>query len=368
MKHTGTQELTNLIVNNNSNIYNLDIEQKLSIPYNNNENTYRDIFIDTDKINVVASNNNINEVVDLSNIQFIKSLLLSEDYYNLILNYDNTNIDTFNNTINIKDISHFKQYDINEEIDATAYQDSTDNSYIILLFNSIDEGEELYNKIILYSANNIPIRTKFIDSSLNTYVYMFLYSSIIQNPIDKIIYVYFNDNYSIFNDLTSMDIIKIELNNFILEDNYNDKQFIKLPYHYHELSDLNNLDSNTNVNNGYVKLIDNEIKMPFDYNIYPENIKTKDKLLYKNITNSLLSNRLFIIETEELLFDFEINYTDNTVDLGDEIITEYHYTDSELTINNNVRIKTNNNYTLNYLNNFSYILHTYIDFCPLGRH
>lgn len=350
MIHTGTQEFSKITVSDTVTSNKQIIEDRLSIPTTESleGSSYGDLFIESNYLNLVDTYNNINQVLDINNTNIIKSLLLTEHFYDNFLNFDNTTSDSFNTIIDINS-NNYNQFDINETLDATTHWDNTNNSYIALLCDTIEYGENLYNLMSSYMENNTPIRTVYIDNITN-YTYMFFYNYIVQDSDKKEILILFNgDNTSVFNDLTGLDIIQIKINNFIFKNDSIINNYIKLPYHYHNLIDIEDLNNNTNTENGYLKLTDNNLILPITFNIYPDNIKINNSYFENNINNSLLKNNLFNININNTLTDFNVNYTDSTIDLGGgSFIIEYYYQNTTININNNNTISTNNSQLLNF--------------------
>jgi hypothetical protein len=71
------------------------------------------------------------------------------------------------------------------------------------------------------------------------------------------------NNQTVLNDLTNVNLIKITINNFIFKNSIEVDNYIKLPPHYHELNEIEDINSNTNNSNGYIKL--NDSKLQFDF-------------------------------------------------------------------------------------------------------
>jgi hypothetical protein len=82
MRHTGLQQFTKVNVNDQADIYKTSIVDKLNIPIRRSiDYEFGDLFIETDAVNVVNSNNNIHQLLDINNPDLIKSLLLSETFF-----------------------------------------------------------------------------------------------------------------------------------------------------------------------------------------------------------------------------------------------------------------------------------------------
>jgi len=71
-------------------------------------------------------------------------------------------------------------------------------------------------------------------------------------------------NSSILDDATNKDIVEITLKTFLFTDTTVVDNYISLPNHYHTLKDVSDIEEKTNTENGFVRLIDNNIiKMDF---------------------------------------------------------------------------------------------------------
>jgi len=131
--------------------------------------------------------------------------------------------------------------------------------------NNVEEGDTLYTKLTEYSSYSIPVRTEMVDVLLNDYVYMIYYDSLLWNIETKELTVYLDNDYneSTLSDLTNVNIIEITVNNFVFEDSTNIDNYRKLPYHYHKLKEIDDIDINTNNENGYIKLNNSKLELDF---------------------------------------------------------------------------------------------------------
>jgi hypothetical protein len=73
-----------------------------------------------------------------------------------------------------------------------------------------------------------------------------------------------NANKLVLDDLTNTEITELSINNFTFSNTNTDKRYIDLPNHYHLLEDISDIEENTNSSNGYLKLEENNFKLPFD--------------------------------------------------------------------------------------------------------
>ena len=219
MRHTGLQNFTKINVNDQADLYKSSIVDKLNIPIRRPVSDYEfgDLFIETDAVNMVDSNDNINQLLDINNSDLIKSLLLSETFFDEQMNFDKTDTGSYNNQISING-EYFSQYNINVTYDTTTEQDSTEIPSIIINIDTIENGDTLYNLLTEYSSYNVPIRTELKDNLLNEYVYMIFYDSILSDTEKKELTVFLDneDNNDVLTDLTTIDIQKISLSNFFM--------------------------------------------------------------------------------------------------------------------------------------------------------
>ena len=120
MRHTGKQEFKDITINNEADIYKLSTVDKLNIPVRRSlsEYEYADLFMEAGSLNIVDSNNNIRQLIDIHNSDIIKSLLTSELFFDEFMNFDKTDTGSFNEKINIEE-EGFKQYYINNTYDIT---------------------------------------------------------------------------------------------------------------------------------------------------------------------------------------------------------------------------------------------------------
>lgn len=352
MRHTGLQNFTKINVNDQADLQKTVISDKLNIPIRKSVSDYEfgDLFIEIDSVNMVDSNSNINQLLDINNPDLIKSLLLSEIFFDEQINFDKTDAGSYNNKININD-EYFSQYNINVTYDTTTEQDSTQIPSIIINIDTIENGDYLYNLLTEYSSYNIPIRTELKDNILNEYTYMIFYDSILQDTEKKELTVLLdNDNNSdILSDLTTIDIKEISLSNFLFTDTTSVNNYIEIPYHYHNLNELKDLNDNINNNNGFVKLVNGKIQYDFPQELNPDKFILKDSFFSKDQTKDLLNNKLFNLNITENSFRAEVNYTDSTIDLGSgSFIVEYEYNNTDINIDNNIKLETKNSQELNF--------------------
>lgn len=357
MRHTGKQEFKDIEVTNNSEIYKTSIIDKLNVPIRRSlpNYEYADLFMEANALSIIDSNNYIRQLLDIHNSDIIKSLLTSELFYDEFMNFDKTDTGSFNEKIDINDAG-FDQYKLNNTYDITTVQDSTSIPAIVIKLDTVEEGDNIYSNLIEYSSYDIPIRTELVDSLNNNYVYMIYYDSLLQDTEDKELTIYLNsnNNQSTMTDLTNINLIEITLNNFIFKDISSIKNYIKLPYHYHKLNEIEDIDNNTNNENGYIKLNNSTLELNFPQKLNPDQFILKDSFFTKDQKNDLLNNKLFNINCNEDSFSAEVNYTDTTIDLGGgSFIIEYSYTDTNIDIGNTIKLETKNSQEINLSSNQS---------------
>jgi hypothetical protein len=113
---------------------------------------------------------------------------------------------------------------------------------------------------------------------------MVYYNNILYDNIVNKITVILDSPYNeiVLNDITNTEIINITINMFLLIDNEIKLNYIDLPNHYHQLNDINDMTTNTNTENGFIKLINSELKLNFPYTQFVDKFKINDSLLIKD--------------------------------------------------------------------------------------
>lgn len=353
MRHTGLQQFTNTDTTGEAKTFNLNILNQLSVPLHRplDGPVLGDLFFETNNLKVVNNDNEVNQLLDLGNSDIIKSLLVSEILFDEFLNYNKPleEANSFHNKIDVNS-EQFIQIEINNTFDCTTNQD--DLPTIEVYFEDNLLAERIFTNLLELGSNDIPIHTTF-DS---TNIHMVYYDNILYDNVNNKILVILNSSFNeiVLSDITNTEITEISIDMFLLVDNEVRDNYIGLPNHYHQLKDINDMTSNTNTENGFIKLNNSEIKLDFPYKQFVDKFGVNNSLLEKDQSDNILKKKLFDIKITNDSFNDEIVYTDTTIDLGnDEYAIEYTFTEYIINSTDTIELSTNDNQELNITNNFS---------------
>ena len=145
----------------------LILSNKLNLPFHKDliKPSFGDLYTESNVVKFI--NNEIESItlLDLSNDDLLKTLLVSEVLFDDFLNCNESNqtSNSFNNILTLN--QDIFQNVINTYTDATIYFDSTINLNIIEL-QFIDNiiSEEINNKLLPYITAELPILFKFINT------------------------------------------------------------------------------------------------------------------------------------------------------------------------------------------------------------
>jgi hypothetical protein len=259
MKHLGLQEFLGTADINNAKVFSGNILNKLNVPLHRDVDgvTFGDLFSESNVLKFVDSNSSINILLDLNNDDIVKTLLLSEFVFDNFFNYGKTLQDSnsFNTKLDIT--SDFIQYKLDIDTDMTAYVDSSTNKNTIKI-EIVENTQAVADTLIQYISNSFPLHTVFRNTVDNTSIE----NSVVFTSVDvddTSILLTVLDTYIAFSNLENCNNIIIKT--FEIVDVIKTENEITLPPHPHVLSNITDLEANTNNDNGYVRLTDRNLRI-----------------------------------------------------------------------------------------------------------
>lgn len=343
MRHLGKQ-IFNKIESDDVKTFSNNVLDSLNIPLHKsiNGNKFGDILVDADTLKMYDNYNNSRAIADLNNPDILKSLILSEIVFDDFLNFNKSPIDAISFNTDMTIGTDIVQYTIDEMCDMTIINDTT--SVIILEIDNTDTSL-LYSKMIVYVSNALPIRATFYDNTTYENTMMLYINSIsYDNYSNKINLTLYQDN-QILIDCTTYDITRLKLETFSYNNNYFEKKYIDMPYHYHDTTELSDLTSVTNTINGYTKLSNNILRLPQSNQTLFEGIKRLyGTPLYKECIDDIQYSKLLKLYIDKSNVISNATYITNEIDLGDSSIFEYYTTGLDISFNERLWVTTDTNY------------------------
>lgn len=343
MKHLGKQTF-NKIESEDIKTFSNNVLDSLNIPLHKSihGNKFGDIIIDADTLKIYDNYNNSRAIADLNNPDILKSLILSEIIFEDFLNFNKSRTEAISFNTDMTIGTDMVQYTIDEICDMTIINDAT--TVIILEIDSTD-ASLLYSKMIVYISNTLPIRATFYDNSTYENTMMLYINSIIyDNYSNRINLTLYQDN-QILIDCTTYDIIRLKLETFSYNDNYFEKKYIDMPYHYHTTTELSDLVSMTNTTNGYTKLSNNILRLPQSNQTLFGGIKRLyGTPLYKECIDDIQYSKLLKLYIDKSNVISNATYITNEIDLGDSSTFEYYSNGLEIAFNERLWATTDTNY------------------------
>ena len=333
MRHLGTQTYKDIVVNNNASINKTSVQDKLNVPFHRplEGAEFGDLFLENNQLNITNQDNDIIPLLDLNNSDIIKALLLTEQVFDDFYNFDKELVNTGSFNTNITLGTDLQQ--ITVDTTQSASTDQTNNT-IIISFSQSTEAEDVFLKLLDFNQYNCPLLTTIYDGT-NTISYMVYYNNINYSTGTTEINVVLNSvlNQSVLNDLTNTEINTITIKSFQFTNNEVVDNYVALPKHYHQLKDIDDLTSNTNSTNGYLRLSDSTLSLPFPYTLVIDDVALNNSLLKKDYAKNIQNKLNFDLLLTNQYLEELVNYTDTTVDLGGgDYLIEYTFND--FTVNN----------------------------------
>ena len=329
MKHYGKHEFPQEIDVQLSNIFNAYFGNKLNIPLHRDvtETDFGDVFLESNAVKFINFEQYIVELLSLDNKDVLKSLFLSEIFFDYFMNFgeDRNSTESFHEDINLgTDLVQHKLSD--DIIDSTIYVSELYNgNYCIELYNFENNNDiiDIQNVINSFIEFNLSLRCYFYYDTTNMFDDMFLFNLTYYDSTSGSLKLYI-DSTGVNNDITNANGIKLVVYEVELTT---DKLYVNLPYHYHLVEELSDLDAYTNKPNGYPKLIDDiNLRLPFNQYLWLVQSKIEDSLFLKEQKDEFLKSNCFIAEyTTNIITD--VNYTAEDVVMQDDTVTEYTYVD-----------------------------------------
>lgn len=361
MRHLGTQSFTNIDTTGEANIFDCNILNKINVPLHRPLTTpiFGDLFMETNTLKITNGENEVNALLDINNPDILKTILLNEIVYDEFFNYNKPleQSNSFHNEIDLS--TNITQVNINDTFDCTSNQDNTALPLLDIQFNDQLYAEETFLTLLDLSSNSIPLRTiLYYDNTSydnTSTVHMIYFDNITYNNITKKITLLLNSSYNsnLVSDMTNVEITSITINTFLFKDTENIDNYIGMPNHYHQLKDISDMTSNTNVENGYIKFTNNDIKFDMPWNLQVDKFKIKDSYFTKDQSDNIIKKNIFDIKMTRTAFEDDLVYTDTTVQLGQDFVIEYTF--NELLINTTelIELSTNDDQEINRTKQFT---------------